>query len=417
MKKFIIIGVVLMVAVAAVLVLQRSTKESEEYTLPEIVYCGHKKEISPDKLSQISYVEESMCSLFRGEAFASVEDAKAKYGVKVDLAQKTTSLKTLAITHHSAYPGDKVRAGDKEIKILSVNASSAQFEVDNVSKTIAVNQTDNFDNLEIKVKFACGITYRTDFNVTEYACCPLEEEGGISKWFIKIAKAEDEEEIDEDESDFIRKIREETEEDLKMSGRSGYRGVILPKNVARDYPSTDFVMLPFLAVPNELCCGCKQEYKNLSWWGGYLSGQVLSELSKTITELNEQKSEFEEDPYTLVERDEKAMRFALGEINLIKQNEEYFDPDTRIPKGEWINPDYVIEGGMEFRCCENSKLVQVTFIARFINAKTEKEFEKVSYAPAQCFDLVQEPGKLKAAVEDFAEEVSSATKNRFVKKK
>jgi hypothetical protein len=388
-----------------------NNQETEEYVLPEIFYCGHSREINPDRLSRISFVEEGMCSVFGGEIFASEDDAKAKYGVRIDLAQKETLPKILAITNYSAYPGEKVKVGDKEIKVLNVNANSAQFEVGNAAGTILVGQSDTFNNFKIGLKFACGITYRADFSVTEYVCCPPEEES-VSRWFIETVEAAAEDEEDE----MTKKAREQTEEDLKITGRSGYKGVILPKQVAQDYPSTDFAVLPFVANPDELCCGCRQEHKNLSGWGDYLHNQIIIEVLKTIRGLNKERGVNEQNPYTLVERSESGMRFVLREINYTEQNKEYFDPATRVPKGKWINPDYVIDGGVEFSCCEDSKLVKVIFLARFINAKTEKVIREEKFASDQCFDLVEEPGKLMAAIDEFAKKVGETTKSSFAKK-
>lgn len=399
-----------LLGISAFLYFNHGNQETENYVLPKIIYCGYEEDVNPNDLSHISLVEESMCTLFKGEMFLSEKEAKEKYGIKTDLSQKETLSKPIGTTQYSGFTGDKIKIGEKEIKILSVDASSAQFGVENTSKTILINQSDNIDGLKIKVKSICGITYRTDFEVTQYPCCPPDKEN-IFGCLIETANAAEEDERD----NMTKKADEETKEDLKASGRSGYKGVILPKNVAKEYPSMDFVILPFITTPNELCCGCMQEYENLSWMGEYTESKVISELARIITELNEKKSEYEENPYTLVQRDESAMRFALREINYIKQNEDYFDPEKRVPKGEWINPDYVIEGGMEFNCCENSKLVKTTFSVKFINAKTEKKFEEASYTPTECFDLVNEAGRLMAVSDEFAKKTGETIKNRFVK--
>jgi hypothetical protein len=385
---------------------RKSVKQAAptDYILPEFVFCGNDEEISLGQLSHIRYVEESMCAVSGGESFASETGAKLAYGVKVDLAQVPTEIKTVT-TEYSAYPGDTLAAGGQTIKVAGVNANEVQFEVSGTMATIAAGAMEGFTNLDIAVSSGCGITHQAVFSITERECCEEGEEGRV------MGAAEEVEE--EDEHQETRKAREETEEDLKASGRSGYKGVILPKDVATEYPSTDFALFPFTALPSQLCCGCKQEYKNLVWWGDFLTAQVRIGLINTINELNAEKSEFEEDPFTLAQRDEDGMRFDLREVNYLKQNKEYFTEERRMPKGEWVNPDYVIEGNMRFRCCEGSTLVKAIFTAKLINAKTEKQVEEISFSPAACFDLVRAPRELQAVCTAFGQKAGNVVKERF----
>jgi len=373
---------------------------------PEIAYCGHETALEPDKISKILYAEKEVCTLFRGEEFATEDEAKAKYGVKISLSQEPTETLPVVTKNFTAYPNQEVKIGDKTIKILNVNANAAQFEVNGTAKTVPTGQSGTLENLDVKVNSTCGITYRTTFAATEKPCCPGNKE----------ETEEPAKKPVEEESEMMRKVREETEEDLKASGRSGYKGVVLPKSVAREYPSTDFAVLPFLAAPSELCCGCMQEYKNLKYWGEYLSSQALIEVVASINKLDPPQAH-KERKFTVVQRSESGMKFILNEINLIKQNKEYFDPSKRIPKGNLINPDYVIDGGIKFECCENSELVKVTFSAKLINAKTEKVIEELTYSPAGCFDLVKEAGRLQSVCTDFAKKIrSDLIESRFGKK-
>lgn len=418
-KKILIIAVaVILVAGAGFFVWQKKSAEpqsaeEENYPWPKIVYCGQQQEINPEQLTRIKLVEDSLCAVFGGEIFNDWVTAKEKYGVKIDLAQAATQPKILATSQHSGFPGDKLQVQGQEIKIVSVDATGAQLAAAGQTKTIGVGQTDFLGDLAVKVKFACGETLRTDFTVSEYACCPPAE-NNLLNCLIKTVHAAEE----EDEDELTKKAREETEEDLKMSGRSGYKGLILPTNVAREYPSTDFALLPFGGVPDEVCCGCQQEYKDLSWWGDYLENQTRTQLLETILELNHgQMLVFSKGYYNLVERDEAGMRFALREINYIKQNEDYFDPTLRVPKGRWINPDYAVEGGVEFKCCENSKLVKISFSAQLVAVESEKKVFEVSQAPTACFDLVHEPNKLMSATEEFAQQVGTELKKHFNKNK
>ena len=405
---FILILLIFLAAVSAsVFYITKITDEDKnkdevvaDFDLPYIGSCGLEESVNPDQLSRIYLIEESMCSLLGGEMFENYDQAKEKYGTPIDLKQEPTEVETTT-KKYSAFPDQTLDFGDKKLTILNVDANGTKFDINGDVQDIKTGESHQFDNLDLGVDFSCGETYQTDFTVAESACCP--KPGSVLG-------------DSEEESEFLRKIREETDEDLSEAKREGYKGVILPKSVARDYPSLDFVLLPFSASPQELCCDCMQIYKNLNWWGDYLTNQIRTELLNKIMELNSQKSEFEDDKFTMVERSESAIRVALNEINLIKQNEEYFAEDKKIPKGEWINPDYVVEGEINFDCFGGSRYLKVSFTTKFINAKTEKVFETSIYEPNNFFDLMTQPGRLMYEREMYAKKVAKIFEDRFNKK-
>jgi len=368
------------------------------YTLPHISFCGIDKEITPGKVSKIYYIEDTICDSVGGESFATEDEAKAKYGVGVDLAEAPTEQVIGETKNFTLYPNQKTEFGDSTITIMSTDASSTQIDVDGEVQTILSGESGVFGNLDIKVSSTCGETYRTVFSVSENQCCEEEQnsEGGEKDIHMERAK-------------------QQTEEDLKPEKRNGYKGVILPKAIAKDYPTTDFALLPFTVTPSELCCGCKQEYKNLKMWGEYMDGQALHELISLIDNFNGGSfiEEIEKMKFTLIQRDESGLRDLLNDMNYEEENKKLFDPKYRNYKGHLINPDYVIDGTMKFTCCDNSKYVNVEFTAQLINAKTEKVIKTINYSPKQCFDLVSSPGNLRSACYGFAQDISQMVDYQF----
>jgi hypothetical protein len=387
-------------------------REAEDFELPAIAYCGTEEPINENQIMKIYYFEEDLCNILGGEVFASSTEARKKYGVKVDFKQEP-NVHDPKVTFHTAYPGQTVVLGDNSIEVNKVSEGQAEFTVNGESKTVQSDTKVKFNNLELDVGYCCGETYRADFSVSEFPCCPEPEEGKVLGEFEEIEPAPAD--YVEDEGVMIRRRDEETERDLALNKRAGYRGVILPRNLARDYPSIDFALMPLIAQPGTLCCGCMQTYENLQYWGDYFTRQLRIALTNQISRINREAGSF---AMGVVDRSEAGMRSALNEINLIKQNRDYFNPDMIIPKGQWINPDYVIEGGIEFSCCApNTTLLTLTFTVEFIDATKEDKtvVHRLSYTPPRCFDLMTYPGYAMQVIDDYAREVAVEMERHFKK--